>query len=90
MMVSFLLICFKVFLVILILAGMVMVLLGIGNLVNRDYKEEEKQTAMLRREVEQGSSVISNHSLFRRFLSESKDAKEIRLKAAKKNGTDIF
>lgn len=90
MMVSFLLICFKVFLVILILAGMVMVLLGIGNLVNKDYKEEEKQTAMLRREVEQGRSVISNHSLFRRFLPERKDAKEIRLKAAKKNGADIF
>lgn len=58
----------KVLLVIVILAGMVVILLGIGIMMRKSDKEDAAAAEELRREVKSREEVISRNSVFRGFL----------------------
>jgi len=61
----------NIILVSLILVGMIMVIAGIRNIFT---EENSKQSAdLLRREVKEEHEVISSHSVFREFLTPTRD-----------------
>ena len=58
----------KLILVIVILAGMVVILLGIGIMMRKSDREDADAAEALRREVKSREEVISRNSVFRGFL----------------------
>lgn len=67
-MMSFLLISLRVALVILTMTGMVVILLGISHFLRTDDCADQKDTDLLRHEVDRHREVISRHSVFHNFL----------------------
>lgn len=64
----------RVLMVIAILAGMVMLLTGIGLLTHSSRETRPEETADLRREVRDKSEVIGEHNVFRGFLRSRNDS----------------
>ncbi|MDE6259090.1 MAG: hypothetical protein K2M53_12010 [Muribaculaceae bacterium] len=58
----------KGMLVLIILVAMVMILLGINQLFSGNFQNEEEETNVLRKEVEERDEVITSQNLFRKFL----------------------
>lgn len=58
----------KGMLVLIILVAMVMILLGINQLFSGNFQNEEEETKVLRKEVEERDEVITSQNLFRKFL----------------------
>lgn len=70
----------KVFLVVLILVGMIMVLVGIRHLFCRQIMDfDDKESDDLRRDVENSMDVISDTSVFYNFLVRSLDSRRGRI-----------
>ena len=67
---------FKIVAVIAMLAAMVMILVGIKHILNGG--PDSAETESLRDEVEKEDKVISNHSLFRQFLSSEERERRFR------------
>lgn len=63
----------KVILVIIILAGMVVILLGIDIMMHRTDHKDAVAAEELRKEVRNQEDVISRNSVFRGFLNRSGD-----------------
>lgn len=64
---------FKFLTVAIIMAAMIIVLLGIRRLIFGDFKREREETESLKKELNHSSQVITNHSIFRSFLSGKKE-----------------
>lgn len=64
---------FKFLAVAIIMAAMIIVLLGIRRLIYGDFKREREETESLKKELNHSSRVITNHSVFRSFLSGKKE-----------------
>lgn len=60
----------KILLAIVILAGMVMVLLGIGMIAKPKGKTDDEKAGELRRELKEEEDVIGTNSVFHTFLSD--------------------
>lgn len=60
---------FQIIIVLVLLAAMVMILLGIGQLGNQDAFENNDKTSHLREDVEETSDVISDSNIFNSLLN---------------------
>lgn len=68
MILSTLFLILKIVAVVVLLLAMVLVLLGIGHLFNKETLAHDEDVSKLKREMKEREEVISRHSVFHSFL----------------------